>query len=246
METSVVTLTPANRVDKRLRKIAKILNRGYSIVFRIVCVIALLIGLYILYDTAYVFYNSKADRVAAYRPTGESMEEVQQVAKDAIAWITVDDTTIDYPVMQGETNSEYLNKDPFGNYSLSGSIFMDSRNSSDFSDPYNLVYGHHMSGGNMFGALDAFEEASYFETHRTGTLIVDGKTYTIEFFAFLTTSAESKAIFAPTEAEFPDVFIRDTASIYYEPSNDHYIALSTCRSPESIERAVVVGCLIDG
>ena len=36
-----------------------------------------------------------------------------------VAWLTVDDTNIDYPVMQGEDNNEYLNKDPFGDYFFS-------------------------------------------------------------------------------------------------------------------------------
>lgn len=233
----------ADLADKRLRRVAKHLNRGYAVCFRVVSVIVLLIGLYILYDTLYVFHYSKAERVAVYKPKGESIQDVQAVAKDAVAWLVVDDTDIDYPVMQGSTNLEYLNKDPFGNYSLSGSIFLDSRNKADFSDPYSLIYGHHMSGGYMFGALDYFEDRSYFDEHRTGRLITEGKTFELEFFAFLITNAETKEIFWPTEAEFPDEYIRETASIYYAPKSDHYIALSTCRSPESVDRAVVIGCV---
>ncbi|MBR1845920.1 MAG: class B sortase, partial [Oscillospiraceae bacterium] len=63
--------------------------------------------------------------------------------------------------MQGETNGKYLNTDPYGEYSLSGSIFLDSRNAGDFSDSYSLVYGHHMADGMMFGALDAFFDEGY-------------------------------------------------------------------------------------
>lgn len=42
-----------------------------------------------------------------------------------VAWLTIDDTKIDYPVMQGKDNTEYLNKDPYGDYALAGSIFLD-------------------------------------------------------------------------------------------------------------------------
>lgn len=55
--------------------------------------------------------------------------------------------------MQGEDNMEYLNKDPYGDYSLSGSIYMDSRNTSDMSDDYLLLYGHHMENDYMFGSI---------------------------------------------------------------------------------------------
>ncbi|MCR5793722.1 MAG: class B sortase, partial [Solobacterium sp.] len=68
--------------------------------------------------------------------------------------LVIDDTGIDFPVMQGSDNTEYLTKDPDGNYSVCGSVFLDCRNSADLSDPYNLVYGHHMRGQYMFGALD--------------------------------------------------------------------------------------------
>ena len=244
-ETALASADKARAADRRLRKVAKHLNNAYAFCFRVVCFVGLLIGLYILYDTVYVFYNAKADRVAAYRPRNESMEEVQAVAADAVAWITVDGTSIDYPIMQGATNSEYLNKDPFGNYSLAGSIFLDSRNQADFSDPYSMVYGHHMSGGYMFGALDDFEEKPFFDDHRFGELILEGESHEIHFFAFLITNAETKEIFWPTEADFPDAYIRENAQIFYEPDNDHYIALSTCRNPETVDRAVVIGCILD-
>ena len=78
-----------------------------------------------------------------------------------VGWIVVDDTNIDYPVMQGYDNSQYLNLDPYGEYSLSGSIFLDSRNSSDFTDPYSIIYGHHMEYGKMFGAIDDYLDDQY-------------------------------------------------------------------------------------
>lgn len=78
--------------------------------------------------------------------------------------MTIDDTNIDYPVMQGEDNNEYLNKDPFGNYALSGSIFLDRRNNPEFKDYYSLIYGHHMEHGMMFGAIDEYLNEDYFNS----------------------------------------------------------------------------------
>ena len=89
------------------------------------------------------------------------------------AWLTVDGTKIDYPVVQGETNLEYINQDIYGEFALSGSIFLDSRNDRKFIDSYSLLYGHHMDNGAMFGDVMNYKEKEYFESHKTGTLYLN-------------------------------------------------------------------------
>ena len=89
-----------------------------------------------------------------------------------VGWLTVDGTSIDYPVMQGGNNLTFLNRNPYGEFSLSGSIFLDSRNSPDFSDEYSIIYGHHMAYGKLFGALDAFLDETYTSSHRSRTLLI--------------------------------------------------------------------------
>jgi SrtB family sortase len=74
----------------------------------------------------------------------DHLDEMHSEYTDLVGFLTVEGTNIDYPVMQGIDNSHYLNTDPFGAYSLSGSIFLDSRSSPDFSDEYSVIYGHHM------------------------------------------------------------------------------------------------------
>ncbi len=140
-----------------------------SLLFFLVCI-------YAMYDAAMVYYNANDSSVLKYKPDLNNPEILREISEDAIAWITVDNTKIDYPVMQGKNNKEYLNKNPFGRYSLSGSIFLDARNKSDFSDRYSLLYGHHMDYGAMFGALDEFKDKEYFDSHRTGQLITVGGT----------------------------------------------------------------------
>lgn len=113
-------------------------------VLALILILVLLIGVYFIYDTAYVFYHASAARVAYYRPGSEEAAEAAEtkpLTEDYVAWLTLDDTNIDYPVMQGENNSKYLNMDPYGEYSLAGSIFLDSRNAGDFSDSYSLLTG---------------------------------------------------------------------------------------------------------
>lgn len=82
------------------------------------------ICLYAMIDAMNVYLNANDTSVLKFKPKlGESQEPLGEVVKDAVAWLTVDGTSIDHPVMQGKTNDTYINKDPYGNFSLSGSIF---------------------------------------------------------------------------------------------------------------------------
>ena len=233
-----------------MHKVIRFAVRITDVLFLLFFLLLLLIGGYTMYDTVLV-YNATALDLSAFRPlaVGEQPEgyvwDMSALSDDVVAWLTVDDTDIDYPVMQGKDNNEYLNKDPFGNYSLAGSIFLDARNAPDFSDPYSLIYGHHMEYGKMFGALDAFLEEDYFDSHRTATLTVADAVYPIKFFACLEADASVEEIFAPTETSNTLEYVRDHALILYEPEGETLIALSTCRFPQTSERIIVFGVLQD-
>ena len=182
-----------------LRKTIKIVDKGIDRIVLIVSLLFFLICIYAMIDAVMVYYNANDQSVLKFKPQGkEDAAVLRELSDDAVAWLTVDGTTIDYPVMQGENNSEYLNKDPYGDYSLSGSIFLDSRCDGEFKDAYSLLYGHHMDYGSMFGALDEFIKPDYFSTHRTGTLItVGGEEYKINFFAAAKAPGDEEIIFDP-------------------------------------------------
>ena len=112
-----------------------------------------------------------------------SFAELLAVNPDVRAWITVDNTHIDYPVLQGTDNLTYVNTDVYGEFALAGSIFMDSRNDPGFADLYTLLYGHHMEGGRMFGDLDKFADQSFFDSHAYGSLYYGGRMHGLEIFA---------------------------------------------------------------
>lgn len=210
-------------------------------------ILLFLIGGYAMYDTWLLYEHAQDRSVLKYKPESPAQaEEIQQVFPDSVAWLSIEDTGIDYPVMQGINNEEYLNKDPFGNFSLSGSIFLDSRNAPDFSDGYSLIYGHHMDHGAMFGALDAFLEEEYFDAHRSGTLTLsDGRNCRITLFAACLAEVREKRIFSPTENEGPMDLIREDHVLWRDPPEGRIIALSTCRYPETTARIVVFGVLED-
>lgn len=128
-----------------------------------------------------------------------SFEELLLINQDVCAWISIDNTNIDFPVLQGKNNLSYINTDVYGNFSLAGSIFLDSRNDKGFQDKVSLLYGHHMDGGDMFGDLDRFKEKPFFDKNKTGLLILPDRNYQLEIFACLLTNASEKAIFEPQE-----------------------------------------------
>ena len=94
--------------------------------------------------------------------------------------MTLDNTNIDHPVVQGQDNLTYVNRDVYGNFALAGSIFLDSRNDSSFSDPYSLLYGHHMENSGMFGDLALYKEEAFFQENSTGYLITPEGVYDLE------------------------------------------------------------------
>ena len=135
-----------------LRKSIIISHKTINAIVVIVAALLFLICLYAMIDAYIVYVGANDSGIMKYKPESGNTEKLRELSENAVAWLTVDDTRIDYPVMQGENNTEYLNKAPNGEFSLSGSIFLDSRNDKTFSDPYSLIYGHHMEYGAMFGS----------------------------------------------------------------------------------------------
>lgn len=93
---------------------------------------------------------------------------LQKQYKDAVAWVRVPGTAIDYPVMQSAPDMEedfYLEHDPAGEAKREGSIYIQRRNRADFSDPNTILYGHNMASGRMFAALHKYKSQSFFDNN---------------------------------------------------------------------------------
>lgn len=221
------------------------MNILYEKLMFFIFLVALLIVIWGLYDAWYVYNSADSDSYLKYKPVvGESVPEDAPITDDMVAWITIDDTNIDYPVMQGDNNMEYLNINPYGEYSLSGSIFLDSRNSADFSDDYSILYGHHMEYGKMFGALDDFLSKNYLLNHSTGTLIVgrDGsKVYDLGVFACMKINVFDKKALDPDALDLAKELISKEASAVNTSitKSSHILVLSTCVEPVSTNRLLV-------
>ena len=93
---------------------------------------------------------------------------LESVNEDIIAWIEVEGTTVDFPILYDEsTTMFYLNHNHVRAYTPYGSIFMLSENKPDFRDFNSLVYGHNIVDGSMFGVLHDFEDPDFFKENKT-------------------------------------------------------------------------------
>ena len=173
-------------------------NALVSFVVAVFLVVAGAYSVYALWDNEQIYAaadNVQADMIklkpkitvaeSEEEEEGATFAELLAINKDVRAWVTVDNTNIDFPVVQGEDNLSYINTDIYGNFALAGSIFLDSRNAPDFSDAYSLLYGHHMANSGMFGDLDLFKDERFFNDNRTGMLILPDRVYNLEIYACL-------------------------------------------------------------
>ena len=182
-----------------------------------------------------------------YRPNIEEneppyLDELVEINPDTAGWITIYNTHIDYPVMQGEDDMEYINKDVYGEYTVTGSIFMSAENAKDFSDPYTLLYGHHMTNGAMFGDVPRFKDAAFFDENRTGIVIMDNMAWDLEIMALLETDAYENEIYQVKKEElapFVD-YLREHATHFREAPYEEILALSTCNDANTSGRTVLL------
>ena len=186
---------------------------------------------------------------------GASFEELLAINQDVCAWVTLDNTKIDHPVLQGSTNLTYVNRDVYGNFALAGSIFLDTRNERDFSDAYSLLYGHHMENSGMFGDLDLYKDQKFFDENTTGMLILPDRTYKLEIFACMLIEAGDDAIFNPERwqtdinglvsyARDNNLHLREeTISKLEQMDKPQILALSTCSTEFTDARTIILAVM---
>ncbi|MBR3335239.1 MAG: class B sortase [Clostridia bacterium] len=258
-----------NSPKKKKDKVVAGLNFGSGLVSFAAALLAIVMILY----SGYVLYDSMAIEVSAFssnsdllkykpsvsvlaQPEGPSLSEVNP---DYRGWTTVGGdpaSPIDYPIVQGKDDLYYASHDVYNNTSLTGAIYLAAANKADFSDSYNLLYGHHMDNGAMFGSLDKFKDKNYFDTHRTATIVAaNGAVYDITFFGLASTDAYENQIYsvgnrAAEVVRFlggsreEDIGLGTKLIQYSQDAakgSKKIIALSTCASADTNGRLVLFG-----
>ena len=110
--------------------------------------------------------NNEEETITNYPFVSIDWETLKKINPDIVAWIRIPGTVINYPVMQGKTNDDYIHTTFEKKTTSAGSIFLDYRNSYNFDDYVNVIYGHNMNNGSMFNLLKKYLKKDYLNAHK--------------------------------------------------------------------------------
>lgn len=175
------------------------------------------------------------------------LDALRQVNPDVIGWIYIPDTGIHFPLLQGTDNSFYLAHSWDGRANVLGSIFLESKNSPDLSDFNTILYGHNITGGEMFAPLHNYASEDYRRSHPYVYILTDDGIFRYEVFAsyladvdsptyglsFNQTATRENFLSFALENSQPDTGILPNVT-------DRILTLSTCTGRGHDQRRVVL------
>ena len=240
-------------------KTIRIIDGFINSAMLVVVLLLFAFGAFSLWDTNQIHHIARSSNYQRYRPMAEadggvSFTSLQAMNPDVFAWLHVYGTNIDYPVVQGRDNFQYVNTNVHGQHSLAGAIFLDYRNANDFSNFSSIIHGHHMANRVMFGEISEFANRDYFDARRHGTLFFDGREHGIDFFAFVSVDAHDRMVYRPdmsTEAAKQahlDHLLALAVHVHEDmtvSTDSRLVLLSTCSPGVTHMRDVLVGVITD-
>lgn len=234
-----------------------------KIIYRIVMI--LLIGI-MLISSYFIYKSKKEDKlqenifeeiidVAVKSEIKEEqqeidMQELYNINNDIVGWLKIDDTNINYPVMQTKDKPNYyLRRNFYKEYSQWGTPFL--AESCDIQSSDNLIiYGHHINNSKMFGELEHYKKEEYYKNHKYIKFYTMNEKKEYEIIAVFKTVAYTGFKYYQynsfnNQREF-ETFIKKCRelSFYNIEKNINYgeklIILSTCEYSQENGRLVVV------
>ncbi len=184
----------------------------------------------------------------------EEYQTLYQKNKKLIGWLKIDDTIIDYPVMQTSDNEYYLEHNFNQEYDKNGSLFLDYACSVYPRSTNLIIYGHHMKSGQMFGQLQRYAKESYGEKHSLIQFdsIYEKATYQVmyvfrsqvyndddfvfKYYQFIDANSEEEFNSYMSEMEEMSLYDTGVTASY----GDSLLTLSTCDNSQTDGRFVVV------
>lgn len=135
------------------------------------------------YQKAGAAYDELSQYVTVDDSSGDGVpvvdwDALKQVSEDIVAWIYIPGTDISFPVVQGDTNDQYLRALPDGSWNESGSIMLDcDQQAPGMVGQQTTVYGHHMSNGSMFDPIEKTLDQANFDKMTTVYYLTPETTY---------------------------------------------------------------------
>ena len=183
-------------------------------------------------------------------PPRHDLAALQSENPDCVGWLTIPDTSVDYPIVWTPNDPEhYLRRDFYDSYASGGTPFLDGRNKPQAEGQNLIVYGHNMLDGSMFKPLLQYLTPNFRQTHQDIYLELDGAQYHYQVIAALETSTRSP-VYAYTDlsdtAEMEDfrAMLLEETGLDAIPQAEGYLTLSTCNDQGGNSRVLVVAVLV--
>ena len=186
-----------------------------------------------------------------------NIDKLYHINNDLIGWIKINDTDINYPVMQNKNQPEYyLRRNFYKKYSSYGTPFLAYECNLKTSENL-IIYGHHMQNKKMFGELENYKNKEFYNNHKEIIFYTLDNIQKYEIFTVFKTTLYKKDTFKyyqnielNSEEEYSN-FINKCCSMSLYNTNikpnyeDKLITLSTCEYSEENSRLVVVARQIE-
>ncbi|MCL2672120.1 MAG: class B sortase [Clostridiales bacterium] len=172
--------------------------------------------------------------------------------KDVVGWLSISGTVINYPVVQSSKEyptSYYLSHLYDGKSNIAGSLYIERGTSSTFRDRVNVIRGHRMNNGSMFGGLNKYSKQSYFNKHPVGQLSTPERDYYVYFFAAYETDVDDVMPRNPSDEEYQAYLNAAVSKSLFKANftpliSDKILTLSTCVVRKDTRRFFLHGILI--
>ncbi|WP_195951613.1 class B sortase [Clostridium saudiense] len=173
-------------------------------------------------------------------------EELKSINSDYKMWIQIENTNINYPVVQSSDNDYYLKHNFRKESNISGTVFVESANDID-NDKNIILYGHNMRNGTMFNNITNYKEESFFNEDNKINIIMNNTLYEYEVFSVYVknVSEVNLAIGFANEDEFINYAYNEADESLYKKdvdfsAEDNLITLVTCSYEFTDARTIVV------
>ena len=178
----------------------------------------------------------------------DSAQSLNTAYPDAIGWLYIPDTVINYPVMQSDDNFYYLDHAYDGSPLKAGSVYLDCRCEGRFRNPINIVYAHNMKNGSMFAQITRFKNDSFFESHKYGWLATPETVYRIDFFSLAVADWHDELYKGDTSISEWIPHLYDRSAVCREMTytdDDRFVSFSTCSYEFENARNILTGKLVE-
>lgn len=215
-----------------------------------------------IYDEAKYLAKIPNLRESTFSHTGDNVSDdntsasidltsLREVNSDVLGWITIPDTVLSYPLVQGDDNEFYLTHTWNHESNSAGSIFMESECSPDFTDFNTIIYGHRMNNGSMFGSLKDYKKQAHYEAHPLFYIMNENGLQVYQIFSAFEAQLYDPVFLLKVTSEKNRQAVIDCAIEKSQLSTNiiptaanKIVTLSTCTGRGHDTRWVVIGFLV--